>query len=300
MRALRLPLIALVLLSAVWGYSWVFLKLGLLDAGPFTYAGLRTLLGGACLLLVLRASGRSLRLHRGWEILLLGLVNTTGSVGCAQWALVEGAANRTSILMFTMPFWTLLIAWPVLGERVRGAQWAAVACAAAGLMVVLQPWTAGGVTASTFKVLAASLFWSAGVIQIKRMLARAPIDLLSMTAWHLVFGALALLAIAAAFGERPVSWTPRFMTALLVTGLLSTAFGWVLWVYLLNKLPAGMASMMTLLVPVVAVTSTSWQLGEPLAPSDGLGIALILGGLVILTVCALLQHRAVTGVAAPE
>jgi hypothetical protein len=53
-------------------------------------------------------------------------------------------------------------------------------------------------------------------------------------------------------------------------------------------------------VPVIAVTSTSLQLDEPLAASDVLGIALILAGLLVLAAYAVIQHRAVTGVAAPE
>ena len=44
-------------------------------------------------------------------------------------ALAGGGAGRTSVLVFTMPFWTMLMAWPVLHERVRGTQWLAVAFA---------------------------------------------------------------------------------------------------------------------------------------------------------------------------
>lgn len=288
----RLPLLALVVLSIIWGYSWVFFKLGLRDAGPFTFAGLRTFLGALSLLLVLFAAGRSLRLTRGREVLLLGLVNTTASIACSQWALLHGPANRTSVLMYTMPFWTLLIAWPALGERVRGAQWLAITCAGAGLVIVIQPWALQGHGAANASILAAALLWSLGSILTKRILARAPYDLLALTGWQLLFGSFGLLALASLAQEPPAIWTPRFIGALCATALVSTAFGWVVWAYLLNRLPAGMASMMTLLTPVVAVASTSWQLGESLAPSDVTGMALILGGLVILSVRALGRHLA--------
>jgi drug/metabolite transporter (DMT)-like permease len=43
------------------------------------------------------------------------------------WALVEGGPGKTAVLIFTMPIWTLLLAWPILGERVRGKQWLAAA-----------------------------------------------------------------------------------------------------------------------------------------------------------------------------
>ena len=63
-----------------------------------------------------------------WKaIAITGLVQTTINFGSTTMALAEGGAGRTSVLVFTMPFWTLLIAWPVLGERVRGLQWVASA-----------------------------------------------------------------------------------------------------------------------------------------------------------------------------
>lgn len=296
----RLSFAALILLSFIWGYGWVFMKLGLLDAGPFTFAGLRTLLGGLCLLAALPLSGRPLRLERGWEIARLGFVTTTASVGCSQMALVSGAANRTSILMYTMPFITLLLARPALGEKVRGAQWLAIASAGAGLLAVVQPWTGHGQLLSQLLILSAALFWSLSAIMTKRMLARAPMDLLSMTAWQMTLGSMALLALAWFMDESPPIWTPRFLLSLTATGFISTGFGWFLWAWLLNRLPAGMASMMTLMVPVVAVTSTSLHLGEALAGSDLLGMGLIVLGLVVLSWQAIASHRAARPGVAPS
>lgn len=295
-----LPIVALILLSVIWGYSWVFLKIGLIDAGPITFAAQRTVIGSVSLLLALKLTGRPLGLERARELALLGLFNTAGAVGLSSLALVEGAANRTSILMFTMPFWTVLIAWPVLHERVRGLQWLAVGLAGAGLLAIVQPWGFSGPIRSSLLVMGASLCWATGAIMMKRILARGPMDVLVLTAWQMVFGALVLVTLALIVDERATSFTPRFMTALVATSLVSTAFGQVLWVYLLHKLPAGTASMMTLMVPVVAVASTSFHLGEVLAPADVLGVALIVSGLGVLTGLAIHQHRTATGVAAPE
>jgi drug/metabolite transporter (DMT)-like permease len=295
-----MAVVALLLLSIIWGYSWVFLKIGLRDAGPFTYAGLRTLIGALSILAVLKLTGRPVGIARGRELFMLGLFNTAGAVGCSSWVLVEAAANRTSILMFTMPFWTVLIAWPVLRERIGGAQWLAVILAASGLVSILYPWQLGEQVVSTGIVICASLCWATGAIMMKRILARQPMDLLVLTAWQMTFGSLILVAISVIAGEPTVIWTPRFIGALIATSLVSTAFGQVLWVYLLHKLPAGTASMMTLLVPVVAVASTSFHLGETLAVQDALGVALIVGGLTVLTFHAVQQHRTATGGAAPE
>jgi drug/metabolite transporter (DMT)-like permease len=61
-----------------------------------------------------------------------------------------------------------------------------------------------------------------------------------------------------------------------------------------------MASMMTLMAPVVAVTSTSLQLGEPLAGSDVFGMALIVLGLVVLSWQAIYKHRAALLTSPPD
>jgi drug/metabolite transporter (DMT)-like permease len=299
-----LPLLAFVVLCTVWGYSWVLLKIGLLDAGPFRFAGLRTLLGACALLLALPLLGRPLVTGRWRELVLLGLVNTTGLVGCSQWALVEGAANRTSILVYTMPFWTLLLAYPLLGDRVRGLQWPAIAAAALGLLCVLRPWAADGALegspASSALGLGAAWLWAVAVIMVKRMQARGPIDLLALTAWQMFFGSLVLCGIGLSVGEAPIDWSNRFIGVLLVTALISTGMGWALWVYLLHRVPAGTASLMTLMVPVIAVASSSWQLDEVLAPGDIAGMGAIVLGLALLAAEALHSHRSVTGTTAPE
>ena len=61
-------------------------------------------------------------------------------VGLSQWALVSGGAGKVAILSYTMPFWVVIMAAIFLGERMRRLQYFAIAVAAAGLLLVLQPW----------------------------------------------------------------------------------------------------------------------------------------------------------------
>ena len=298
---LRAPVaIALLLLSVIWGYSWVFLKLGSYDSGPFSFAGLRCFLGAVCLLVALKLSGRKFLPTRLRELVLLGVVNTTCLVGSSQWAVTLGAANRTSIVVFTMPFWTLILARFVLGERIRGAQWIAVALAALGLTAVMEPWAFEGPTTSQIIALGSAWIWASSAVMIKYIQLREPMDLLHLTAWQMAFGSVLLLVLASVSGEAPIVWTDRFLLSLGFTAFVSTACGWCLWVYLLDYLPAGTAGMMILLIPVVAVLSTSYHLGETLATSDITGVALIVSGLCLLTYKAISEHRSATSDVAPE
>lgn len=295
-----LPLIALVVLSLFWGYSWVWNKLALIDAGPFSFSACRMLIAAGALLLALPVLGRPWRPDAPLELAVLGLIQTTGFVGLSMWALVEGGVGTTSILVFTMPFWTLLLAWPVLGERVQGAQWLAVALAAAGLYVILSPATQHGSLLSRLLGLASGMLWALGSVLVKRWQGQRPRDLLSLTAWQMAFGAVPLFVIAGFSGEGPVVWSERFVAVLAVTSLVSTALGWCLWTYVLKHVDAGIAGMSMLAVPVIAIASSAWHFGERPRPEEMLGMALILLALAIIGLRALRRHAAMAGPLAQE
>jgi len=131
-RGRRLAALALLALAPVWGYNWVVMKVGLRYSQPFTFSALRTFFGAVILFIVLAILRRPLRPRALGLTTVLGLLQTTGFVGLAMWALESGGAAKTSILIYTMPFWLLLMAWLVLGERLGKMQWAAVALASPG------------------------------------------------------------------------------------------------------------------------------------------------------------------------
>ncbi len=112
-------ILALAALALIWGYNWVIMKRALHDSGPFTFAALRALLGALALFALLAARRWSLRPAHLPGVLVLGLLQTTGFLGFVLWALVSGGASRTAVLAYTMPLWLLVLAWPLLGERIR-------------------------------------------------------------------------------------------------------------------------------------------------------------------------------------
>ena len=285
------PLLALIGMSFLWGYSWTGIKLGLLDASPFVFAALRMSIGAGCLLLALPLTGRPFLPQRLPELIKLGLVQTACLVTLSTWAVAEGTAGRAAFLAYTMPFFTLLMAWPLLGERVRGLQWLSIVLAASGLVVIVEPWNMSGKLFSSLLGVTVGFTWAVGAIMVKRLQLRAPMDLISMTAWQMFLGTLPLIALAIWLPEAPITWSPRFITVLLLVSILTTAFGWILWLYVLNNLPAGTASMGTLAAPIVAMLSSSFHLGERPSNVELIGITLIGGALLILSYNALREHR---------
>jgi len=281
------PLLALLTMSLLWGYGWTAMKIGLIDAEPFKFTALRMSLSALCLLAVLPLTGRPFWPTRVPELLRLAVVQTSLLFTLSTWAVAQGTPGRVAFLVYTMPFFTLLFAWPFLGERVRGLQWLAIALAGCGLVAIIQPWHMHGNGWANGLAIAAGIAWGAGAIMVKRLQNRAPMDLISMTAWQMFFGSIPLVAFAYWFPEAPIVWSTRFIFMLFLISVVITGIGWMLWVYALSNLEAGTASMVTLAAPVVAIVTSSMHFGERPGPLELAGMCLIGIALLVLSVHAM-------------
>lgn len=171
---------ALLLLSVLWGYNWVVMKNALQDAGPFQFGALRTLLGALCLLGLIMVLRRPIRPKEIPTLIVLGLLQTSGFTGLIIWALVEGGAGKTAILTYTMPFWVMVMAWPMLGEKIQGSQWLAVLLSIMGILFILDPLHLGTDLFSMLLAVLAGISWALSVMLAKKLHQRAPeVDLLS-------------------------------------------------------------------------------------------------------------------------
>ena len=278
---------ALLLLALIWGYNWVVMKIALRDCGPFTFAALRSMLGALALFPLLPLKGGSVAPPKALAgIILLGLFQTAGFLGFTFWALVEGGAGKTAVLVYTMPFWVLILARLFLGERIRGMQWPAVLLSFAGLSMIFEPWQGGGGLFPELLAVLAGMFWAVSVILAKQLMKREKIPLLGLTAWQMLFGAIPLVFVASILPEGPVNWSSSFIAALLYNVIPGNALAWLLWLYILEKLPAGVAGMGSLIIPVVGVLSAWLQLGERPGPLEAAGMLSIVVALLILSIYA--------------
>ncbi len=289
-RGRWLPVGALLLLALIWGYSWVVMKIALDYIEPWTFSALRTFPAAVMLLVLLPVLKRPLRPKALGPTALLGVLQTTGFVGLLTWALEGGGAGKTSILTYTMPFWLLLMAWVVLGERLKGFQWVAVGLALCGLVLILTPWRLEG-KLSDFLAIGGALFWAGSAVYAKILRKHHEVDLLSLTAWQLLLGSIPLIVIAAVTWSGPPVWTGTFILALVYTVVLGSAVAWILWLYILNRLRAGTAGLATLLTPVVGIVSAWIQLGERPDLLEGLGMIAIVGALVLVALRELARGR---------
>lgn len=258
----RRAILAMAVVSLIWGYNWVVMKQVVPLADPLDFSALRCLFGALSLFATMAVLRRPMTLVAPGETLLLGLLQTGAFTMLIQWALVYGGAGKTAVLVYTMPFWLAPLAAWLLREHVGRAQWRATAVAAAGLILILEPWSSGGTAVGNLLAIGGGLSWALATIVVKRLSRRHPVDLLALTAWQLLFGALALVIAALLHPSRPIQPTPLFFGALAFNALFATALAWVLWLYVLQHLPASVAGLSTLGIPAIGVLAGWIQLGE--------------------------------------
>lgn len=285
---------ALIVLTIIWGYNWVVMKSALQYAGPFQFAALRVFFGAVVLFVVIYATKRPLGLKEFPTMLVLGLLQTVGFTGLLIWALVEGGAGKTAVLTYTMPFWVMLFAWPMLGEKVQGWQWLAVISAVFGMVLIFDPLHIKADGFSMFLAIVSGVSWALSAIISKKLHRRSPhLDLLNLTAWPMLLGSVPMLAIAFIVPAPPIQWTGYFIGSVLFNVFLSGALAWLLWLYALQILPAGVASMASMLAPVIGVLAAWIQLNEVPNRMELIGMVLIALSLVIISFVSIKKHAPV-------
>ena len=285
--------LGIVLLSLLWGYTWVIAKQALDFAPPFTLTFMRVFGGALALFVALKLLRQPLRLEAPRLVLLISLCQVSGFMLLQTFSLKFGAAGKTAVLVYTMPIWTLLMAWPILGERVRGAQWLAVGGILTGLLLIIEPWDLQAGWLSNSFGIGAAMCWAMGTVLVKKLRRRNNVSLLSLTAWSNLIGSLPVALIASLVDEPPVHWAPEFIGIMLVLTLISTAFCWWLWTSILDRVPAWEASLLVLGTPVIAIICSRAILDEAFSRYEIAGILLIGGGLLLLSfVSWLLERRA--------
>ncbi|HEY9629070.1 MAG TPA: EamA family transporter [Coleofasciculaceae cyanobacterium] len=289
-------IMALLLLAVIWGYNWVVMKLGVQYAAPFDFAAMRAFFGALSLFLVMLALRKPLKPPAFKMTLLLGVLQTSGMIGLSTWALVSGGAGKTSILCYTMPFWILLFAWLLLGERLHKAQWLHVALALTGLVLIVLPLNLTDASLSKVLAILAGMSWGMSAIVVKKITQNQTVDLISLTAWQMLLGSIPLILVSLFLPSPPVQWTGTFIAALLFNIIPGTAIAYLLWMFALKNLPAGTAGLGTLANPVIGVLAAAMQLGEIPDLTEAIGMILIV---IALTLNVLQAMKPQQPIAAP-
>ncbi|MEV7283478.1 EamA family transporter [Streptomyces sp. NPDC093252] len=259
-----------------WGTNYYVTHEYLPADRPLLGSALRALPAGLVLLAVAR------RRPRGawwWRSAILGLLNMS-----VFFVLVYAASQLlpTSVaatVMAVSPLTMMLIAWPLVAERPRGAHLLGAVIGLGGVALMLLTGEGGARLAGIAASAAAVLVSSFGHLLAKRWSDGA--DVLAATAWQLTAGGILLLPVAAVVEGPPPALSAPALLAFAYVALIATALAFVAWFTGLRRLPAGTVGLIGLLNPVTGVLLGTAVAGDDLTAQQMCGLALVLGGVLL-------------------
>ena len=274
---------AFVLLVLFWGSTFSAMKIGLSDAPPLLFAGIRGIIGGAVVAIPALVWGGSPDLRHGWPVYaLLTLFNVTLFLGLQTVTVAQLPSGMAAVLIYLQPILTGLLSWPLLGEPLGAAKLAGLVLGFCGIVAV----SSGGFSgdASGFGIVIAvisAVTWSLGTVYFKRTQDRVP--MLWTIALQFLAGGICL-TVAGLFVESlaDISWNGTFVASLLYTAVFGTALAWLLWLGLVRAGEASRVAAYVFFVPLVGIVMGNIILKEPLSPSLLVGTALVVAGIYLV------------------
>ncbi len=270
----------------IWGLNFVVMKLGLQSISPMLLGALRFAAASLPFLLFVKPPPLPWRFIAGY-----GLVQGLGQFGFLFLGLQLGmTAGMASVVMQTQAFFTLLLAVPLLGERVRAQQWLGLGVALAGLLLIASAHGEGPgqMTLAGFVLtLSAAGMWALSNIVARRASQIARYEPFPFVVWSSVFPILpfALIALAtdgpASLQRQIVGMGPGAWFAVLYLALGATLLAYSLWTRLLQRHAATRVTPFSLLVPVVGLWAAWAAYGEAPLGLQWVGTGAVLAGLVV-------------------
>ena len=275
----------LVLLSLIWGSSFMFIKVADRQLDPATLILGRIALAAVTLAIYVaasiggRAALRELREH--WlPLVVVGLLNTAIPFWLLSWGETRIDSGTASIIQASVPIFTVLLAYGFFHEqRVTGSRLVGVAVGFVGVALLVGAQPAGKILGAV-AVVGMAVCYAAGGLLIRRYLsaARPPIVALGTSA-------VAAIAVLPAGVIRAPSTVPDAKTigSVVFLGIVGTAFAYLLFFTIIAGAGASYASFVTYLVPPVALAYGAIFLGEGVGGAAVAGLMLILGGVALGT-----------------
>ncbi|MBK5144041.1 O-acetylserine/cysteine exporter [Budviciaceae bacterium BWR-B9] len=275
-----------LLVVIVWGFNFVVIKMGLHNMPPLLLAGLRFMLVAFPALLFVARPKIPFRLLLGYGI----------TISFGQFAFLFSAikfgmpAGLASLVLQSQAFFTIIIAASVFSERLQAKQFAGIALAVVGVLVLVEASLNGqNVTMLGFMLtLAAAFCWASGNIfnKLIMQLDDRP-AVMSLVVWSALIPIIPFFLASALFEGPPLMLQSLIeidiitILSLVYLAFVATIIGYGIWGALLGRYETWRVAPLSLLVPVVGMTSSALFLGETLTLLQLMGALLIMAGLYI-------------------
>ena len=282
-----LGLLFLVVTSIGWGFNWPMTKLLLTEWPPLTGRGGAGVIGGLVLATLALLRGESLRVPQGqWGRLLgLSMLNVFGWMALMSLALLWLPAGEAAVIAYTMPIWAAVLAWRILGETLSLRRIIAMLMAFSGIAALM---LGDGIHITPQKLLGlvmavtGAIGFAGGTVLGKKYPLQMP--LLASAGWQIVLGSLPVLLIGLVFETpKPAALTYVGWGTFAYVGLIGFCLAYVCWFAALKMLPASVAAIGTMAVPVIGVVGSSFMLHEPLGIVQIAALSFTLAGVALAT-----------------
>lgn len=277
-------------LTLIWGTNWPLFRIALEELPVFTF---RTLvLSSAVIMLttILLIRRESFAVPKGkWPALILASAMNIGIWNIAtSLAVLYIPSGHASVLAYTMPLWVALLGFVVFGQKLTGRLLAAIAIGAGAVAALMIPNFQDYASAplGLFWGLLAGFCWAIGTFVVKRTNWSGMG--LSLTFWQVLITLPPIALGALVFDGLPTHWpSAKALAATIYTGAIPMALGTATWFMLVKLLPAQVAALSSIAIPIVAIVSGILLLNEPLSALQAAAI----GSTVIALWLALVPGR---------
>ncbi len=283
----RTGILLLIVLSIAWGVNWPMMKLALQDIPIWTFRTLCLMVGGSTLLLLTRLSGHAVALPRKRFLLLalVSLFNITGWHLCSAYGLLHTDSGRAAIIGFTMPLWASLFSIPLLSIKPTKRQMIALMFGMAALATLIGEdlQVVGGAPIGALFMVFAALNWALGTILVKKF-DWGGMSVLALTGWQQLIGGIPIVIGWLILEPTPdidqIGWPA--LAGLGYCVFIAMVFCHTAYFKLVSLMPAHVAAMGILAVPVVGVVSSAWILGESIGVYEMAALLFVLSSLFLL------------------
>jgi drug/metabolite transporter (DMT)-like permease len=268
----------LTALAAIWGASFLFVRITAPVIGPVATADLRMLIGGVALAGWFAATGFDPQWRRWWRYyFLIGTLTSALPFLLYAYAALELTAGMLVVLNATSPMWGALLSALIVGERLSPAGIAGLVLGVAGVALLSAPDGAASLLAIA-AALGAAFCYGLSAAVMRRWSRDAPSR--GMAVGTQIAGGVLLLPLLAA--APPAMPGAGVIGAVLALGLVCGAMAYLLYFRLIADIGAAGALTVTYLIPVFGIVWGALFLGEPLEPAMLGGAALVIAGTVLV------------------
>ncbi|MBC7703037.1 MAG: DMT family transporter [Rhodoferax sp.] len=280
----RRALFMLIALTLVWGTNWPLFPYAVCEVSVWTFRAVAMLGAGLTLLLTARVRGESLVLPRKYWATVAAATFCYLVIWniASTYAAILIPSGQAAVLGFTMPLWAALISWALLGDRLSKRLMLAMLLGGLGVALLMVPaFGAYAKAPAGFALgLGAGIGWAVGTLILKRGNVQVPV--LVLTGWQLLIGFVPIGIAALLLGDGHwfmPSWQSIAVIAWIT--VVPMSIGNVCWFAIVGLLPAQIAGLSSVMVPVVAMVTGAMVNAEPLGPLQLASMAMCVGGLVL-------------------